>query len=120
MSEAGWENTSSSLVYDRYYHVTWTSASGLTLLGGLGSGANSSETIGEDGASHEAFSLRNRTVSACAIGLEASVILTGGFDTMTSVTLYDMTGHLQDLPDLGTGRHDHACSYYLTEDGSPV
>ena len=120
MLEAGWVNSSSSLVYDRYYHVSWRSASGLALAGGLGSGALTSEVISEDGTSEEAFNMRNRTVSACAIGLQASFFLTGGFDISDSVTEYDMTGYLRDLPDLITGRHDHACSFYLGGDGKEV
>ena len=113
-------NSSSSLVYDRYYHVSWRSASGLALAGGLGSGALTSEVISEDGTSEEAFNMRNRTVSACAIGLQASFFLTGGFDIPDSVTEYDMTGYLRDLPDLITGRHDHACSHFTAQDGSLV
>ena len=115
-----WVSLGSSLLYARYYHLSWRSASGLTLAGGLGSGALTTETLSSDGTSLETFSLRNSTVSACAISLPDSLLITGGFETLTSALLYDITGFLQDLPSLNTGRHDHGCSHYLDEEGSPV
>ena len=120
LEDGQWVNTTSSLVYDRYYHVTWHSASGVVLAGGLGSGAHNAEIISPGGSSEEIFTLRNSTVSACAIGLDTTMVLTGGFDTLTTAALYDITGFLRELPDLNTGRHDHACSHYTAQDGSLV
>ena len=120
LEDGQWVNTSSSLLYDRYYHVTWHSASGVLLAGGLGSGATSAEILRPGGGSEEVFSLRNSTVSACAIGLDTTMVITGGFDTLTSAALYDITGFIRELPPLNTGRHDHACSHFTAQDGSLV
>ena len=48
----------------------------------------------------------------------SGVILTGGKPTYRNkwrsnrVVQYDMNGFVADLPDLVTGRMDHACSFY--------
>jgi len=118
LEDGQWVNTTSSLLYDRYYHVTWHSTSGVVLAGGLGSGAHTAEIISPGGSSQEIFTLRNSTVSACAIGLDTTMVITGGFDTLNTAALYDITGFLRELPHLNTGRHDHACSHYTAQDGS--
>ena len=120
LEEGQWLNTTSSLLYDRYYHVSWLSGQGLVLAGGLGSGAHTAEILGPGGISQEIFPLRNSSVSACAIGLPTTMVLTGGFDCPTSAALYDITGFIRDLPDLNTGRHDHACSHFTAQDGTLV
>ena len=48
------------------------------------------------------------------------MLLTGGFDCPTSAALYDITGFIRDLPDLNTGRHDHACSHFTAQDSTLV
>ena len=120
LEDGQWVNITSSLLYDRYYHITWQSSAGLVLAGGLGSGADTAEILSSGGASEEIFPLRNSTVSACAIGLDTTMVITGGFDTLTTAALYDLTGFLQELPHLITGRHDHACSHFTAQDGSLV
>ena len=120
LEDGQWVTRSSSLVSDRFYHVAWHTSSGLVLAGGLGTGATTAEIIGPGGDSQQIFHLRNSTVSACAIGLDTSMIITGGFDTLTTAALYDLTGFLRELPHLNTGRHDHACSHYTAQDGSLV
>ena len=49
---------------------------------------------------------------ACAIPQEDSVIVTGGYWTSTTVSVYNTEGWLEDLPPLNTGRDSHACSSY--------
>ena len=51
---------------------------------------------------------------ACGIPLEDSVIVTGGYDTFNTVSVYNVEGWLEDLPPLNTGRFHHACSSYLS------
>ena len=52
---------------------------------------------------------------ACAIedSNTQTLIITGGFDTMTTVSVYSLQGWVEDLQSLNTGRYFHACAYYL-------
>ena len=49
-----------------------------------------------------------------------TVIMTGGITTMQVVSMYDMQGHLEDLPQLIVGRYWHGCGSYLRLDGTQV
>ena len=40
------------------------------------------------------------------------MILTGGFYTLNTVSVYNAEGWQRDLPPLNTGRRNHACSSY--------
>ena len=51
--------------------------------------------------------------SACAIGLLDSVIITGGQYSLNRVQEYNLSGALGRLPDLKTGRQDHACGRFI-------
>ena len=57
---------------------------------------------------------------ACAINLGSSVIITGGYDPLTTVSQYNEAGWVRDLPGLLQGRLYHGCSYYNKEDGTKV
>ena len=52
---------------------------------------------------------------ACAIPDpdNEEVIITGGEFTKTRVSVYNKAGHQRDLPDLNTGRKNHACSGFI-------
>ena len=52
---------------------------------------------------------------ACAIPDNEEVIITGGWDTMTMVSVYSKTGWERDLPPLSEGRFRHACESFLFE-----
>ena len=58
--------------------------------------------------------------SACSIELEELVILTGGEDTLTKVTVYNKDGFLADWPGLQTGRHSHGCGHFVNSDNKVV
>ena len=58
--------------------------------------------------------------SACSIELEELVILTGGEDTLTKVTVYNKDGFLADWPGLQTGRHSHGCGHFVNSDNEVV
>ena len=51
---------------------------------------------------------------ACAIPDEdtVNVIITGGYYTRNTVSVYSVEGWHWDLPPLNTGRYNHACSSY--------
>ena len=56
---------------------------------------------------------------ACAIPDGDSVIITGGnggISTQNTVSVYNIEGWQQDLPPLNTGRYDHACSSYMSDE----
>ena len=54
---------------------------------------------------------------ACAIPDpdNKDVIITGGLDTKTTVSVYSEAGHQRDLPDLRQGRWSHACSSFTID-----
>ena len=47
------------------------------------------------------------------------VIITGGYYTRTTVSIYNKDGYQGDLADLRNGRFDHACSMF-DQDGKKV
>merc|ERR1719150_2878405 len=57
------------------------------------------------------------TASACSIPdpLSATVLVTGGSNTMTRVSRYSRAGWLADLPPLSVGRYNHACGGYVSD-----
>ena len=57
---------------------------------------------------------------ACAISLGSSLILTGGYYSLTRVSEYGEAGFIRDLPDLNQERWGHGCSFYENEEGSKV
>ena len=59
---------------------------------------------------------------ACAITDQASnsVIITGGTDTLRTVSRYGTAGHLEDLPSLNQGRAGHGCGAYTGDNGEQV
>ena len=122
----------------RYYHVSWTPGSGIGtyLMGGTGSGRTST-LIKPDGTQETGFTLKydtkwvlniiNKFVDvliiryACAIPdpdtNEASVVVTGGAYTRTTVSIYTEQGWQRNLPPLNTGRESHACSSFMSGGG---
>ena len=57
---------------------------------------------------------------ACAINLGSSVILTGGRNSLTTVSEYNEAGYVKNLPPLLQGRYAHGCSFYDNEEGTKV
>ena len=51
---------------------------------------------------------------ACAIPDLDTLVITGGGDSLTTVSRYNVGGWLEDLPGLITGRHWHACAGYTS------
>ena len=58
--------------------------------------------------------------NACAIPQEDSMILTGGFYTLNTVSIYNAEGWQRDLPPLNTGRRNHACSSYWSGERNEI
>ena len=42
------------------------------------------------------------------------VIITGGYYTLNTVSVYRVEGWIEDLEPLGQGRYDHACASFLS------
>ena len=59
---------------------------------------------------------------ACAIPDpdNEEVIITGGFYTMTRVSVYNKAGHQRDLANLNTGRGSHACTSFIYQNTKVV
>ena len=49
---------------------------------------------------------------SCAIPDVDTVIITGGYNNLKTVSVYNVQGWQEDLAPLNTGRRDHACSSY--------
>ena len=43
-----------------------------------------------------------------------TVVITGGLDTLTTVSVYSVHGWVEDLPSLNIGRYLHACTSYMS------
>ena len=59
---------------------------------------------------------------ACSISdyTTDTVIITGGWYAMSTVTRYDISGFLEDLPSLNEGRDNHGCAAFSREDSTLV
>ena len=57
---------------------------------------------------------------ACTIELAEVVIVTGGSESPSLVTVYSAQGWVEDWPSLNTGREDHACGHYVNTDNREV
>ena len=63
--------------------------------------------------SYEFNFISNRRACAIADPQNEEVIVTGGYHTLTKVSIYNKNGHQRDLPDLSKGRDEHACSSFI-------
>ena len=57
---------------------------------------------------------------ACSIELKEMVILTGGKNSKTKVTVYNNKGFVADWPELKTGRYEHGCGHFVNTDNKVV
>ena len=57
---------------------------------------------------------------ACSIELATQVILTGGRHYPRGVAVYTSIGFVEDLPELGAGRRDHACGHFVNTENTEV
>ena len=57
---------------------------------------------------------------ACAIELELQVVVTGGYNTASKVTVYNEGGFQEELPELLMGRSSHGCGHYTDVEGNLV
>jgi len=102
----------------RYDHVSWTPGPdiGTYLMGGYDSEVRTTTLIKPDGTQEPGFPLQYDTKSACSIPDGDRVIITGGYSTRNTVSVYTVEGWQQDLPPLNTRRYSHACSSYWSDD----
>ena len=56
----------------------------------------------------------------CSIVDSDTLLVTGGYDTERTVSRYDTTGFVEDLPSLYAGRWDHGCGAYTGDTGEQV
>ena len=52
--------------------------------------------------------------SACSISLGDNVVITGGYNTRTTVSRYNNDGFVSDMPRLNKGRYWHGCTSFLS------
>ena len=99
-------------------------------MGGLYS-LKTSEKVKLDGSVEDSFGLKYNTGYTLCISLKIQqfifdrwacaipdpdneeVIITGGLDTLTTVSVYNETGWQRDLAPLNQGRNRHACGSYV-------
>ena len=58
--------------------------------------------------------------SACGIDLGDSYVVTGGYYSLQRVAQYSLIGEVTDLADLQQGRHYHACTSFIDDNGVTV
>ena len=58
--------------------------------------------------------------NACTIELNDKVIVTGGKYSLNRVEVYTLDGWIKELPELITGRFNHACGHYINTAGEKV
>ena len=112
-----WKTLPFTLQEKRRYHVSWTRSGGNSrLLGGYDyDGSSSTSELVSESGSVTGFPMKYNTMYACSIELEDRVIVTGGYYTRNTVSIYYDDGWHQDLADLNTGRFWHSCSHYISE-----
>ena len=49
---------------------------------------------------------------ACLVSLGDRFVLTGGYGSCSTVSLYSDSGHVRDLAPLNTARRSHGCAVY--------
>ena len=57
---------------------------------------------------------------ACAIQFDEFVVVTGGLYTLTTVSVYNIHGWVEDLSDLNEGRVEHGCGHYVNNNQTIV
>jgi len=113
--------TSHALAQARSLHTSWNNKEEgkIILLGGYYSRTSETITEGENNGV-PGFPMKYKTWQACAITEETSVIITGGRDTLRTVSRYGTGGHIEDLPSLNQGRINHGCGAYTDDSGEQV
>ena len=48
------------------------------------------------------------------------MVITGGFNTLSTASIYSVDGWVEDLPDLLIGRQYHGCGHYVNNDDKMV
>jgi len=114
-----WTTLTDNLVEKRYYQSSWVNSDGdILLIGGYGSPGSptTTEIVYLNGTSIRSFDLKYETKLACSIEMPEMFILTGGFNTLTTVSRYSSSGWMEDLPELNEGRIHHGCGFFYNDD----
>jgi len=122
VQQGGWVTLPLNLTEMRVDSSVWrvSQDNSLVIMGGYNYAyaslaKNTSETVSSDGDStRSSFNLKYPTMQACSIPLGDEVVLTGGWNTLTTVSLYNRGGWVRDMPSLNTGRKLHGCTSYST------
>jgi len=120
--DLGWQLEPFKLTRKRTGHISWSLNNGSVLLmGGLNSDRTTEMiTPGIPSVSQPSFQLKYLSYETCGIpdSRNDHLYMTGNWYGYLSnqVTQYGPEGYLADLPLLNTGRHNHACAGYYTED----
>jgi len=121
-NNGSWVTHTKNLLYPRASHSSWiTPYYGDILLIGGRNNWTTTEVVLQNGTSIRAFDLKYDTWDACLIGFPDMFILTGGSHhsrNSATVSKYDISGWMEDLPDMNKGRHDHGCGFFYTDMGT--
>merc|ERR1711892_755721 len=116
----------SQRITSRYAHTSWETEQGVVLMGGDDHPTTSEivqmgEEQGQQG--EPSFPMKYSTRYACSMAdlTNPTVIITGGLNTMETVSRYGEQGFVEALPALVVGRQVHGCGSYLRDaDGTQV
>jgi len=114
--------TSHALAEERVGHTSWNNKEEgkIILMGGWGSDTTTEIITEEEKDGVPGFPMKYKTVYACAIPDQTTVIITGGVFTQRTVSRYGSEGHIEDLPSLNQGRAEHGCGAYTDDSGEQV
>jgi len=123
MSGGSWSSAKFQSIRSRSYAVTWNFNPGKSfmILGGRSGNSGTTEIVYTNGTVEPGFDLQYDSYYACGIEDEDSYYITGGGPGYSiRVTRYFMDGSYQDMPNLNTGRHHHACGYFMNSNQEKV
>jgi len=107
----------STLVNKRYWHTSFVSQGQILLMGGGVKYKWSTTELVKEG---EKYKLQRSTVRACGINDGSSVIVTGGYYVLKTVSRYNLEGFIENMPTLITGRYDHGCGLFINQDNTKI
>jgi len=106
-ASGAWTSYGAALQERRSDHTGWVSPAGLVLMGGSHS-TRTTEII--NGGMN--FTLDQDIRLTCSIQVDPYTIITGGPNSLSVVSKYNLHGYVEDLPSLSQGRFYHGCGSY--------
>jgi len=122
-NNGSWITHTKNLLYARASHSSWITPYGDILLIGGRYNWTTTEIVYQNGTSIRSFDPKYDTWNACLIGFPEMFIVTGGSlhsRNSATVSQYDISGWVEDLPDMNKGRNSHGCGFFYNDNMETV